>query len=183
MKRITIFGARISLLMILLVSMYGFSQPVVLDRVQAQASPEKYTVLVGAEDNNEGVDAEYFYPANLHIHIGDTVVWKQNSAEIHTVTFLAGSEMPDLIVPAPAGAPSPAMINPIVTTKVVPVNGKYNGAKFANSGLMGKELRPGAFLYAHIHQTRHLQIHLRGARRDDVGHDHRRQAHRQDPIA
>ena len=58
-----------------------------------------YTVLVGAEDPEQGVDIEAFFPATLHVHVGDTVTWTQNSNEIHTVTFLAGKQTPEVFNP------------------------------------------------------------------------------------
>lgn len=109
-------------------------------QVQA-AAPQTYQVLVGWENSKQGVDIEAFFPETVVIHVGDTVHWKQNSHEIHTVTFLSGSAMPDLIVAAPAGAGSPVMLNPAAVLPTAPANGQYNGAGYANSGLMG--LDPG----------------------------------------
>jgi plastocyanin len=55
-----------------------------------------------------------YFPATLHIHVGDTVLWKQNTHEIHTVTFLGPlTKAPDLIVPSdPPTLPGPLMLNP-----------------------------------------------------------------------
>ena len=37
-------------------------------------------------------------------HVGDTVHFRQNSNEIHTVTFLGGAELPGFVVPPQASA-------------------------------------------------------------------------------
>ncbi len=113
--------------------------PVVGSAAAANAGTQTYTVVVGAEDANHGVDLEAFFPATLTIHVGDRVHWIQNSNEIHTVTFLAGASMPALIVPAPANAGSPVMLNPQAAFPAGPANGQYNGSGYANSGLMGME--------------------------------------------
>ena len=97
--------------------------------------------MVGAEKVSRGIDIMTFFPATLRIHVGDTVVWQQNSFEIHTVTFLAGAPMPELIIPAPAGQPSPLMFNPQVAFPAGPADGMYDGSTFANSGIMS--LDPG----------------------------------------
>ena len=103
----------------------------------AAASPQTYTVVVGAEQVAHGIVLEAFFPAALMIHVGDTVHWVANSNEFHTVTFLAGSPMPAFVIPAPKGAKSPVMANPQAAFPAAPPHGWYNGATFANSGLMG----------------------------------------------
>ena len=106
------------------------------------AAPQTYTVVVGAEDVTRGIDLEAFFPATLTVHVGDKVHWVQNSNENHTVTFMAGAKtLPSPIVPAPADAQSPLMLNPQVALPVAPARSLYNGSTFANSGLMG--LAPG----------------------------------------
>jgi len=78
------------------------------------------------------------------IHVGDTVHWKANSIEFHTVTFLAGSSAPELIVPSalvPGADPSisPIMLSPDVANPTIPAGGMYDGSSFVNSGMMGYE--------------------------------------------
>lgn len=124
----------------LLIGLVSLGSPATARAANAVA-PQKFTVQVGWEDENRGVDIEAFFPANLHIHVGDTVHWNQSTHEIHTVTFLAGTPMPDLILPSPSGQPSPIMFNPQAVFPAMPANGMYDGTSFANSGLMG--LDPG----------------------------------------
>ena len=56
--------------------------------------PKTYTVLVGAVDDSVGANVMAFFPETLRIHVGDTVHWQRNGNEIHTVTFLAGMDLP-----------------------------------------------------------------------------------------
>ena len=75
---------------------------------------QTYKVLVGAEQARRGVSLMGYYPSHIKIHVGDTVRWIQNSNEIHTVTFLGGQPLPELIVPAaslnlPADPQSPGL--------------------------------------------------------------------------
>src|SRR5260370_36398310 len=80
----------------------------------AQAEEAKtFTVLVGAEDVSAGATVPAFFPDTVSIHVGDTVHWERNANEIHTVSFLAGTPLPPLVIPAPPGLPSPVMFNPL----------------------------------------------------------------------
>jgi plastocyanin len=68
------------------------------------------------------------------------VVWQQNTHEIHTVTFLAGTPAPELIVPAPGNfPPGSLMINPEAAFASAPSNGMYDGSSYANSGIMSTD--------------------------------------------
>jgi plastocyanin len=98
-----------------------------------------FTVLVGAQDTSLGADVDAYFPDILQIHAGDTVHWKQNANEIHTVSFLAGTPIPDLVIPVPNGSPSPLMLNPVAAYPTAPANGQYDGTTFANSGIMGPD--------------------------------------------
>ncbi len=135
MKRILFSG----LLMFMLLAMTGFTQPLTVNAQSNSAGSQVYTVLVGAEKSSLGVSLMSFFPETLQIHVGDTVQWKINSNEIHTVTFLAGGAMPDLLIPAPAGQPSPLMFNAAVAFPTVPNQGLYDGSTYVNSGIMGRD--------------------------------------------
>jgi plastocyanin len=87
-----------------------------------------------------------FFPRELTINAGDTVFFDfQGLFAPHTVTFLAGQEIPPLIVPAedtaatPAGGEPPVvMFNPAAA---FPAGGAiYDGTSIVNSGL--NVLRP-----------------------------------------
>jgi plastocyanin len=122
--------------------------------------PQTYTVLVGAEDASTGASAFVFFPDTLRIHVGDTVHWRRNTNEPHTVTFLAGTTLPPFNVPAPPGLPSNLMRNPLIAFPVAPEHGLYDGTTFATSGIFGPDLdlyevesfdltftRPGTYNY------------------------------------
>ena len=61
-----------------------------------------------------------YFPQNIHIHVGDTVVWANDTSEVHGVTFLAGQPLPPI--------PDWYFSNPTG-------NGvAYDGSSFFNSG-------------------------------------------------
>lgn len=111
----------------------------------APAGATTWTVLVGAEGAAQPQAAAMaspwqfmrFYPASLTINVGDTIVWKQNSAEPHTVTFLkAGQKTPDLVIPDP-GKSQQMMFNPLV---IMPQGQTtFDGTALTGSGQMGGE--------------------------------------------
>jgi plastocyanin len=129
--------------------------------VQPLASQD-YTVLVGLENAHQGIDVMAFFPSSVIIHAGDTVHWKLNSNEIHTVTFGydENAELPEAIVPAAAfgfpADPSPLILNPAIANPSIPAGGEYTGGP-ASSGLMSPEggaqefsltfPEPGTYLY------------------------------------
>jgi plastocyanin len=84
-----------------------------------------------------GASITAFFPETLRIHVGDSVHWQRNTNEVHTVTFLAGIDLPPFNVPAPPGLPSPLMRNPLIAFPVAPAHGRYDGTTFATSGIFG----------------------------------------------
>jgi plastocyanin len=93
-----------------------------------------WTVQAGEETPNHAIQGMAFLPANVFIHPGDTVRWNANSAEIHTVTFLADQT---LTTPPPFNPGDPAML--------LPVGGAtFQAGTYQNSGLLA-DIAPGAF--------------------------------------
>jgi len=136
MRRIMKMG----LFLALLIGMVGYAIP-----VYASAAPISFagparpdSVLVGSENTALGVSIMSFFPQNITIHVGDTVTWIANSHEIHTVTFLAGEPLPEVIIPAPAGMASPLQINPLVAFPT-PTDGQYDGTSYMNSGIISTD--------------------------------------------
>lgn len=124
---------------IMLLALAGFSQPVMaMTKSAAVVPPQTYTVMVGAEDPSQGIVIEDFFLKKLRVHVGDTVNWQQNSFEIHTVTFLAGTAQPELLIPSPVPQVSPLMFNPAAAFPTVPAGGLYDGSTYVNSGVMSK---------------------------------------------
>ncbi len=105
----------------------------------SNAAPQTYAVLVGGHDDQNAADIEAYLPSSIHVHVGDTVVWKLNTTEIHTVTFLAGEKAPDLLQPVPNAPQGAMMFNRRVAFPQMPQNGQYDGSSYANSGIMGKD--------------------------------------------
>jgi len=106
------------------------------------AAPRTYTVMVGAESVHRGIDVMAYFPGTVKIHVGDTVRWRQNSNEIHTVTFLGDMTVaPPLLLPATAPTPpSPLVFNPMAAFPTVPTGNELGDTTtFVNSGLMGRE--------------------------------------------
>ncbi len=102
------------------------------------AASRTYTVLVGAESAHRGIDVMAYFPHRVRIHVGDAVHWRQNSNEIHTVTFLGTEPQPPLLLPATM-PPSPLAFNPMAVIPSPPIVGLGNTTTFVNSGLMGRE--------------------------------------------
>lgn len=109
----------------------------------ATPAPTTYKVLVGAESAQRGLDVMAFFPHDISVHVGDTVHWVQNSNEIHTVTFLGGQPIPEIIVPAASlnlpDTPSPLVFNPVAVDMTAPADGLGDTTTYVNSGLMGRE--------------------------------------------
>lgn len=132
MKRLPIF----SFIVILSFLFTGLATPTAVSADSAQT----YTVQVGAENLSRASGVMAYFPATLHIHVGDTVLWQQNTHEIHTVTFLLpNTDPPVLLLPAPAPfPPGSLMLNPQAAFPTIPAGGIYDGS-FINSGVMSTD--------------------------------------------
>jgi len=62
------------------------------------ASTHNWRVLVGSQTKSMSVQGERFLPGDITIDAGDSVTWRANAAEIHTVTFFHGGQ-PQTSVP------------------------------------------------------------------------------------
>jgi plastocyanin len=124
----------------------------------APAGGRNVSALVGTDQDTR--QAIGFFPATLRIHAGDTVSWKINSGEIHTVSFYQGVPASALTTPVPLkdGDPGdvipyfvadPAGLKPGTDVKVnpqvvfptrapgAPVE-TYQAGKLISSGIMSK---------------------------------------------
>ncbi len=126
MKKLFHFG----MLLVLFLGIIGYAMPV------AASTPQSYNVLVGSENTSMGASIMSYFPHTVQIHVGDSITWMINSHELHTVTFLAGTTLPALFIPAPSGLGSPLQVNPKGFFTVAPLNGQYDGTTYANSGFM-----------------------------------------------
>jgi plastocyanin len=94
---------------------------------------------VGAQSKDLGHQALAFLPNELWIHEGDTITWKSDVDEIHTVTFLKTDPAAQARPPFPAGCPgfssSPASFDgtTCVTTPPI-VKGQTFSVTFPTKG-------------------------------------------------
>jgi plastocyanin len=132
------------LLLISCAAVSAASEPVA--KINQSSMAQNYTVLVGGNDSAYNAELQGFFPQNITIHVGDKVTWKQNTMDIHTVTFTGGmNKTPDFIIPVP-GENGSLMINPMVAFPAAPADGMYNGSTYANSAVMGPgETQPKNF--------------------------------------
>jgi plastocyanin len=94
------------------------------------------------EGKKSSWQATRFYPENITVNAGDSIMWKFDSGvEPHTVSFLSGSKMPTLVTPAPQPAGPPKLeVSPVI---VYPQGGKsYDGTGVVSSGLVAADI-PG----------------------------------------
>jgi plastocyanin len=108
-----------------------------------QAEATTWTVLTGAQAEVEQTEAGpagawqllNFYPNKITINVGDTILWKLNSAEPHTVTFPAPGEQPPALLIPEGGGSQGIMMNPLA---VFPQGtDTYSGTVLTGSGQMG----------------------------------------------
>jgi plastocyanin len=107
-----------------------------------QATPASGTGTVwdvAAGVGAEQVQVMQFLPGRLEISAGDTVRWTNNGhTEPHTVTFLGGSEPPELVMVEPQSAGPPMLVlNP---DAMDPAGGpSYDGTSYTNSGWLQED--------------------------------------------
>ncbi|MGE5141059.1 MAG: plastocyanin/azurin family copper-binding protein [Rudaea sp.] len=131
---------------------------------QAPIASRTVTDLVGAGQDTEQVMR--FFPQNLTVRAGDTVDWKMNGDEIHTVSFMGqdafkgtpanwltqdtgdvpGRMVPGLVVPlANAQSPTDVQFDPLMffptRQQGAPVE-HFSGSGFISSGVMAKTAPP-----------------------------------------
>ena len=82
------------------------------------AIPVAWHAGVGAQTDQKAIQALAFFPTDVFVNVGDSITWSFDTAEVHTVSFLAPGQ-------APPGAGAPA----------TPDNFAYTGSQFVNSGV------------------------------------------------
>ncbi|MCY0905962.1 plastocyanin/azurin family copper-binding protein [Arthrobacter sp. H14-L1] len=96
--------------------------------------PHSWKVQVGSESWDQEIQGMAFLPSNITVNEGDTINWQANSAEIHTVTFLAKGQSLDSLLP----------FNPGVPDELLKRGGaSYDGHSYYNSGLLANVSVPG----------------------------------------
>jgi plastocyanin len=116
-------------LVLAVLSVTALTIPVAVGSVAsaATAGPVTWHVRVGAESADMAVSAMAFLPKNVWVDAGDTVAWTANSAEPHTVTFLApGTTLPEF--------------NPFDPSQTGAVgSSSYDGTAYTNSGILATQ--------------------------------------------
>ena len=146
--------ARLVPVVLLVLALLSSGLPVALAAPVAQsAGPQTFTILVGAEagiqqlpEGPAGIwQIMKYYPDTITVNEGDTIVWKINSTEFHTVSFLTpGQATPGFVIPE-GGNSQRLLINPqaAFTTTVT----TFDGTQYANSGLLQRNAPPNPTEY------------------------------------
>ncbi|WAH95866.1 plastocyanin/azurin family copper-binding protein [Arthrobacter sp. MMS18-M83] len=114
----------------LLVLLLALALPVALSGTAAadgSKSARTWTVQVGSESSDQAIQGMSFLPRNIFINAGDKVTWEANSAEIHTVTFLAAGQTIESTQPFDP-------FNPLFVSAQGGTS--YDGHSYYNSGVM-----------------------------------------------
>jgi len=121
------------------------------DLVRSEPGPNGTTIWyvpAGETGPDPRVEIYDFFPKDLTIKKGDTVIW--TSTFFHQIAFFPGQPAPEFILPQeqPNGPPL-LVINPAVAFRNKPV-GEYDGTQPFSSGLMGLPLAdsPGGTTFA-----------------------------------
>jgi plastocyanin len=97
-------------------------------------SSRTWTVQVGSESDDQAIQGMAFLPEHVYVNAGDKVTWRANSAEIHTVTFLAAGQSLDSTQP----------FNPTNPHQLFKQGGAvYDGHSYFNSGVMSNVSNSG----------------------------------------
>lgn len=99
----------------------------------------QWHAIVGAQSKDLGHQALAFLPNELWIHEGDTITWKFETDEIHTVTFLKTDPVAQVRPPFPVGCPgfssSPATFDGATCVTTPPlVKGQTFSVTFPKKG-------------------------------------------------
>jgi plastocyanin len=97
-------------------------------------SPAQWNAAVGAQSGDKGRQALAFLPNEIWIHAGDSITWRWDVDEIHTVTFLTANQIRPDFTTGPF-TPSPATFDGTieVTTPPLARPASYT-VKFPNTG-------------------------------------------------
>ncbi|TQJ40124.1 plastocyanin [Arthrobacter sp. SLBN-112] len=96
-----------------------------------EGSHRTWQVQVGSESRDQEIQGMAFLPSEIFINKRDTITWHANSAEIHTVTFLASGQ-------------SLQPFNPFSNDELLKRGGdSYDGHSYYNSGLLANVDVPG----------------------------------------
>lgn len=102
------------------------------------AKPTDGSIVAGNGDGH--VDFMRFMPGNVTVKAGESLTWlnMDQTGTPHTITFLAGMDAPDVVIPQPQPAGPPLlMLNPMVA---FPSGGDtFDGTMMVNSGMIAND--------------------------------------------
>ena len=97
----------------------------------AQSKTRTWHVQTGQQSRDLAIQGMAFLPQNIWIDAGDTIAWTADSAEPHTVTFLATGQQLPAFNP---GDPTQLFPFPAAVAGTVPT---YQPGRYFNSGVLG----------------------------------------------
>jgi plastocyanin len=121
------------------------------DLVRTEPGPDGSTIWhvpAGITADDPRVEIYDFFPKDLDVKQGDTVIW--TSTFFHEVIFHPGQPAPEFIMPEPqAEGPPRLVVNPDVAFPAKP-SGDFDGTGLYSSGIIGTPLaqRPGGTTFA-----------------------------------
>jgi len=114
-----------------------------------QPTPGKtWLATVGAQSNDKGRQALAFLPNEIWIHAGDSITWRWDADDIHTVTFLKdGATRPNFGVPPLSSSPAtfdgstsvntPPLVKPATFTVIFPSAGNFKQVCLVHERMTG----------------------------------------------
>lgn len=108
------------------------------EMVRSEPGPNDSTfwyVPAGATAADPRVEVYDFFPKDITIKKGDTVIW--TSVFFHQIAFFPGQPAPEFVLPTEqVGGPPLLIVNPVVAFPAKPA-GEYDGTQPFSSGLIG----------------------------------------------
>jgi hypothetical protein len=94
--------------------------------------PQTWHAAVGAQSNDKGRQALAFLPNEIWIYAGDSITWRFDADEVHTVTFIPDGETRPFFQTIPGSPPKPVPKFPDPTAPDVTIVSSPGG--FADIG-------------------------------------------------
>jgi plastocyanin len=127
------------LLAVLIVPRAVRADPTPTPTATPNSGPAQWHATVGAQSGDKGRQALAFLPNEIWIHAGDSITWRWDADDVHTVTFLNDSDKrPDFLVGPPNGfstgsasfdgstsISTPILVNGATFTVIFPTAGNF----------------------------------------------------------
>jgi len=135
-RLVIVIGILLAAALLILVAQPGPQRP------SGVEGPQSWTVLVGKEAQDGALQALRFLPEKIAIHVGDSVTWKINAQEEHTIYFTAGGPLPGIELMGPDGREyfNPAVFFPSE-------EGSYDGRRPLSGGVLASNEEDGSKIF------------------------------------